>query len=190
MFKTSAANPGDRSADATPELADALCVAIGGKPRGGTNVGRGPSGGLPRARAPREQSGGRSVDTTRTPLTSRADRGDERVRLIEEAVLLIRGEWPGVACGLCETVNRSTGLIIAPPGALDESIERTADEAIRVVEGLYGSEAAFEVRRLAAVDPHPQGASALHGARRHRRFGLPSLPHRGVRARAGRARAG
>jgi hypothetical protein len=123
--------------------------------------------------------------TRRTPLTNRADRGDERVRLIEEAVLLIRGEWPGVACGLCETVNRSTGLIITSSGALDETIERTADEAIRVVEGLYGQEAAFEVRRLAAIDPHPDGASALHGTRRHRWFGLPLLQRRGVGARAG-----
>ena len=36
-------------------------------------------------------------------------------------MLLIRGEWPGVACGLCETVNRATGLIITPRGALDET---------------------------------------------------------------------
>lgn len=46
-----------------------------------------------------------------TPITSRADRTDERVRLIEEAVLLIRGEWPAVASGLCESVNRAAGLI-------------------------------------------------------------------------------
>ena len=124
-----------------------------------------------------EQSGGRSVATTsRTPLTSRADRGDERVRLIEEAVLLIRGEWPGVACGLCETVNRATGLIITPRGALDETIERTAGEAIRVVEGLYGHEAAFEVRRLALSirtprEPQPctaPGATDGSGCPRYR----------------------
>jgi hypothetical protein len=194
MIKTSATDPGNRSADATPELADALCVAMGGRPREGkpkvgrspSAVGRSSSAGSPRARAPVAQSGGRTVETTRTtPLTSRADRGDERVRLIEEAVLLIRGEWPGVACGLCETVNRATGLFIAPPGALDETIERTADEAIRVVEGLYGREAAFEVRRLAAIDPRPKAASGLHGTRRHRWFGLPSLPRMRFGARPG-----
>ena len=123
--------------------------------------------------------------TRRTPITSRADRGDERIRLIEEAVLLVRGEWPAVACGLCETVNRAMGLIIAPSGALDETIERTADEAIRVVESLYGQDAALEVRRLAAAAPRPNGGSAVHGSRPHRRLRLPSLPHRGQRVRAG-----
>ena len=122
--------------------------------------------------------------TRRTPITGRADRRDERIRLIEEAVLMVRGEWPGVACGLCETVNRATGLILAPAGERDETIERTAHEAVRVVEGLYGSEAALEVRRLAAVEPRPTGASDAHGGRPHRRLRLPALARRGPRARA------
>src|SRR5690349_17168346 len=67
----------------------------------------------------------------RTPITKRADRGDERVRQIEEAVLLMRGEWPAAATGLCETVNRVAGPSLAPRGELDETIERTADEALR-----------------------------------------------------------
>ena len=112
----------------------------------------------------------------RTPLTSRADRADRRIRLIEEAVLLIRGEWPAVACGLCETVNRETGMIIAPPKALEEAIEETAEEAMRVVEGLYGHNAALEVRRRAAVD-QPPAASAAHGVRRRRvRFRSSARP--------------
>jgi hypothetical protein len=123
-------------------------------------------------------------ETTRsTPITGKVDRGDERVRRIEEAVLLLRGEWPATAYGLCETVNRATGLIIAPAGALDEALERTADEAMRIVESLYGGEAVSEVRRLAAVDRQSSPRSTPRGAKR--RFHLPPLTHRRVRTRAG-----
>lgn len=87
----------------------------------------------------------------RTPLTTRADRADERVRLIEEAVLLIRGEWPAVAGGLCDSVNRSAGLFFPPPRELDEAIQRTSKESLRVVEELYGHRSALEVMRLAAA---------------------------------------
>jgi hypothetical protein len=79
------------------------------------------------------------------------DRSDERIRLIEEAVLLIRGEWQSVAYGLCERVNRETGWIITQTDALDRTIEETADEAMRVVERLYGHEAAVQVKRRAAA---------------------------------------
>jgi hypothetical protein len=93
-----------------------------------------------------------AADTApRTPLSTRVDRSDERIRLIEEAVLLIRGEWPAVACGLCEMVNRETGLIITLPDALDQAIEETAEEAMGIVERLYGRDAAVEVRRRAGV---------------------------------------
>jgi hypothetical protein len=81
-----------------------------------------------------------------TPLTPRADRGDPRVRLIEEAVLLIRGEWPAVAAGLCESVNRASGLLFVHAAELDEAIERTSREALLVVHRLYGREAALALR--------------------------------------------
>jgi hypothetical protein len=113
------------------------------------------------------------------------DRSDERIRLIEEAVLLIRGEWPAVACGLCERVNRETGLIITPRNALDQAIEETADEAIRVVEGLYGHDAARQVQRRATVDQF-NPPSATHGARR-RRARLRSSPRPGALAPAARS---
>ena len=114
----------------------------------------------------------------RTPITSRADRSDERIRLIEEAVLLIRGEWPAVACGLCELVNREAGFVITPREALDEAIEKTAEEAMRVVERLYGHDAALEVRRRAAAD-RLTAPPAAHGARRRRlRLRPPARPGR------------
>jgi hypothetical protein len=91
--------------------------------------------------------------TPRTPITRKADRADERVRLIEEAVLLIRGEWPAVAAGLCESVNRAAGFSLAPSNELEDAIQQTSDEAMRVVEELYGREAALEVRRLARIAP-------------------------------------
>lgn len=115
--------------------------------------------------------------TIRTPISSRANRGDERIRLIEEAVLMVRGEWPGVATGLCETVNRATGLTIAPAAEREEAIERTADEAVRFVEGVYGHEAALDVRRRASEDEG--SAESPHDGRHHRRLRLPSLSRRG-----------
>jgi hypothetical protein len=116
-----------------------------------------------------------ALDTTRrTPITSRADRSDERIRLIEEAVLLIRGEWPALACGLCETVNRETGMIIGSPGALDAAIEEAAAEAMRVVDTLYGPDAAAAVRRRAALQ-EPAPAAAGDGRRRRLiRFRYPA----------------
>lgn len=99
--------------------------------------------------------------TRRTPITSRADRADERVRLIEEAVLLIRGEWPAVACGLCETVNRASGLLFVPSTELRAAIEETAGEALRL--GTNQPEAAPD-RSGADAAPDPQ-RRALSSAR-------------------------
>ncbi len=94
----------------------------------------------------------RANDTTRmTPLTGRADRADARVRTIEEAVLLIRGEWPAVADGLCESVNRAAGIFFAPARELDDAIGRTSEEALRVVERLYGPDSATAVRTTASA---------------------------------------
>lgn len=86
----------------------------------------------------------------RTPISRRADRGDPRIRFLEEAVLLIRGDWPATACGLCETVNRAHGLIFARPRELDHLVSTAADEASRLVEALYGPEDLDALRRLAA----------------------------------------
>ncbi len=123
-----------------------------------------------------------ATDTTRmTPLSGRADRRDERVRLIEESVLLIRGDWPAIALGLCERVNRAVGLIVSTPRELDEAIRDTCAESLQLVRELYGRDAALEVERLAGLNeiaPAPP-----RPARRHR-LHLPR-PHRRIRAHAG-----
>jgi len=120
--------------------------------------------------------------TPTTPLTSRADRHDERVRLIEESILLIRGDWPAVATGLCESVNRAAGLLFPTTRELDEAIEMTSQESLRLVEQLYGCDAAADVQRLAAADSNP--ALRSMGAGRQRRLHLPGHQRR-VRAHAG-----
>ena len=84
-----------------------------------------------------------STVAPRTPITIKADRSDERVRRLEEAVLLIRGEWPAVALGLCENVNRSSGLVFVSRRELERAIEETTEEAFRLVESLYGHDAAL-----------------------------------------------
>jgi hypothetical protein len=124
-----------------------------------------------------------ATDTIRmTPLSSRADRRDERVRLIEESVLLLRGDWPGIGIGLCERVNRAVGLLISTPRELDEAIRETCEESLGLVQHLYGPDAVLEVKRLAARSEEP----ALGAARtsRRRRLHLPR-PHRRIRAHAG-----
>ena len=128
-------------------------------------------------------------DITRmTPLTGRADRGDTRVRLIEEAVLLIRGEWPAVADGLCESVNRAAGFF-APARELEEAIERSSEEAARVVERLYGADAARALRTAASVPvpvPAPQPDRAvlpIHAAARRRKRDRGTRPQPTVEAK-------
>ena len=120
--------------------------------------------------------------TPTTPLTSRADRHDERVRLIEESILLIRGDWPAVATGLCESVNRAAGLLFPTTKELDEAIETTSQESLRLIEQLYGCNAAAEVQRLAAANSDP--APRPIATRRQRRLHLPGHQRR-VRVHAG-----
>jgi hypothetical protein len=113
-------------------------------------------------------------DITRlTPITTRADRHDERVRLIEESVLLLRGDWPAVATGLCESINRPAG-IFRSPRALEEAICETCRESLQLVERLYGEEGTAEVRRLATADQalEPQPSDRVTRPRRLH------LPHR------------
>jgi len=120
--------------------------------------------------------------TRTTPITSRADRRDERVRLIEESVLLIRGDWPAVAAGLCESVNRAAGLFFPTTRELDLAIRRTSQESLRLVERLYGHEATVEVQRLAANSTDP-GGRPVEEAERRRHVHLPGRQRR-IRAHA------
>lgn len=75
-------------------------------------------------------------DITRlTPITTRADRHDERVRLIEESVLLLRGDWPAVATGLCESINSHSPASPTPttskPGPFD--LNRDPETTVRTL---------------------------------------------------------
>jgi len=128
-----------------------------------------------------------TIDTPRTPISTKADRGDERVRLIEEAVLLIRGEWPAAASGICETVNRATG-IFTRAGELDAAIDDAAAEAERLVERLFGPDALSEVRGRAAAECAGAGERSRgreRGRAARRRPGAPVAARRRAHAPAG-----
>jgi hypothetical protein len=88
--------------------------------------------------------------TRATALTSRADRGDRRVRLLEEAIVELRGDLPAAASGLTETVNRAFGFGFTSRGEREEVLRETTAEALRLVEDLYGQAAVAEVRRRAS----------------------------------------
>ncbi|MGH2936793.1 MAG: hypothetical protein ACRDPE_01580 [Solirubrobacterales bacterium] len=90
-----------------------------------------------------------------TPITGRANRQDRRVRLIEESVLVLRGDWPAIASGLCDSVNRAAGLVFLTPATLDGAIDERSRESLRLVEQLYGSQVAAEVERRADIAPTP-----------------------------------
>jgi hypothetical protein len=84
-----------------------------------------------------------------TPITPKADRSDPRVRLLEEAVLELRGEWPTASTGLCMKVNSLYGFSLNDRGARQEQISECVDEALRLVEALGGPAAVAEVYRRA-----------------------------------------
>jgi hypothetical protein len=97
----------------------------------------------------------------RTPITARADRSDRRVRLLEEAILQLRGQWPTAATGLCMSVNSIFGFRFGGKEARQEQIEESLDEALRLVEALYGPSAVTEVYRRAGSSP-PQRSPYFH----------------------------
>lgn len=105
-----------------------------------------------------------------TPLTPKADRTDPNIRLFEEAVLRIRGRWPGTATGLCTDVNRLYGFGFGLNGteARERMLENRTAEALRLVEALYGPATVSEVRR-AAEGEQPAPMSASIGDRHARR---------------------
>jgi hypothetical protein len=85
----------------------------------------------------------------RTPITRRADRSDRRVRLLEEAILQLRGQWPAAATGLCMSVNSMFGFSLSDRRSRQEELDRSVDEALRLVQALYGPSAVTEVYRRA-----------------------------------------
>jgi hypothetical protein len=50
-----------------------------------------------------------------------------RVRLLEEAVLQLRGQWPAAATGLCVNVNSLFGFTLSRGRAREEGIEESVD---------------------------------------------------------------
>lgn len=99
-----------------------------------------------------------NVVTPLTPITSKADRNDHRVRLLEEAVLELRGSWPAAACGIIETVNQAYGFIFRGSGDADDAVGAAMTEALLLVEKLYGPEVVADLR-LRAGPEHPIEAS-------------------------------
>jgi hypothetical protein len=96
-----------------------------------------------------------STFLTLTPLTPKADRSNPKVRLFEEAILRLRGRWPATATGLCSEVNGLFGFGLGGKAARGELIESRVDEALQLVEALYGSDAVEEVRRSARRTSQP-----------------------------------
>jgi hypothetical protein len=85
-----------------------------------------------------------------TALTGRADRGDYRIRVFEEAILELRGDLPATASGLTETVNRAFRFGFGRRNEREDALRETTEEALRLVEELYGRGTVEEVRRRAA----------------------------------------
>jgi hypothetical protein len=85
-----------------------------------------------------------------TAITGRADRNDYRIRLLEEAIVELRGDLPAAASGLTETVNRAYGSFFVRPREREEALREATEEALLLVDDLYGPEAVVAVRRRAA----------------------------------------
>jgi hypothetical protein len=81
----------------------------------------------------------------RTPITAKADRSESQVRLLEEAVLMLRGQWPSAATGLCMSVNSLYGFTLTGKQARRRMIDESVDEALRLVEALCSPNAVSEV---------------------------------------------
>jgi hypothetical protein len=103
----------------------------------------------------------------RTPITAKADRSDCRVRLLEEAVLILRGQWPSAATGLCMSVNSLYGFTLTGKQARRRMIDESVAEALRLVETLYGPSAIAEAYQRATADSPDQGPPARPTRRQH-----------------------
>ncbi len=90
--------------------------------------------------------------TPHTPITAKADRSDRRVRILEEAILMLRGQWPAAATGMCMSVNSLFGFTLTGRGTRQRMVDENLAEALRLVEALYGKSAVGEVYRRAGSD--------------------------------------
>src|SRR5438270_391678 len=87
--------------------------------------------------------------TPQTPLTARADRSRQEVRLFEETVVALRGRWPATATGLCMSANPLFGFSIGGGADRDRAFTARVEEAQRLLRELEGPDAVERVRRLA-----------------------------------------
>jgi hypothetical protein len=85
----------------------------------------------------------------RTPITAKADRTDPEVRLLEEAIIMLRGQWPAAATGICMSVNTLFGFSLTGRRDRERLVDENVAEALRLVEALYGKSAVDEVYRRA-----------------------------------------
>ncbi len=85
----------------------------------------------------------------RTPITAKADRSDPEVRVLEEAIIMLRGQWPAAATGMCVSVNSLFGFTLTGRRDRERILDENVAEALRLVEALYGKAAVDEVHRRA-----------------------------------------
>lgn len=85
----------------------------------------------------------------RTPITAKADRSDPEVRVLEEAIIMLRGQWPAAATGMCVSVNSLFGFTLTGRRDRERILDENVAEALRLVEALYGKAAVDEVYRRA-----------------------------------------
>ncbi len=88
-----------------------------------------------------------------TPITAKADRSDRQVRVLEEAIVMLRGHWPAAATGICMSVNSLFGFSLVRRRDRQRMVDDNVDEALRLVKALYGGGAVAEVYRRAGVSP-------------------------------------
>jgi hypothetical protein len=84
-----------------------------------------------------------------TPITPKADRSDRQVRVLEEAIIMLRGQWPAAATGICMSVNSLFGFTLTGRRARKRMVDENVAEALRLVRALYGDAAVSEVHRRA-----------------------------------------
>ena len=87
----------------------------------------------------------------RTPITAKADRSDPEVRVLEEAIIMLRGQWPAAATGICMSVNTLFGFSLTGRSDRRRLVDENVAEALRLVEALYGKAAVDEVYRRAGA---------------------------------------
>jgi hypothetical protein len=88
-----------------------------------------------------------------TPITAKADRSHREIRLLEEAILMLRGQWPAAATGICMSINTLFGFSLVRRRDRQRMVDENVAEALRLVEALYGEGAVAEVYRRAEVSP-------------------------------------